>query len=242
MICSFGRFIRADDTSKNMTDLRAYRCRIAVDDIQEIPQRLAIVMGDEVVDIFVHVESSELVREAGDQLPPPPPPPIAPVIAPGEGEGRPREDVRRLAGMEGGGEGGGAADALDLDGHSDISVIRAPGSSSGDDVFRCRSLEGPRRRSRRRAVRRGRWWVTLVTVVVSVSATQGIVRVPSMAGARPEGAGGATPARPAAELPRGGVFEGATYGLWWRCIGRSVPWRCGGPLGWGGPPVVIPRG
>ncbi len=65
MICGFGRFIRADDTSKNMSDLRAYRCRIAVDDLREIPQRLAIVIGDEIVDIFVHLESSELVREGG---------------------------------------------------------------------------------------------------------------------------------------------------------------------------------
>ncbi len=65
MISGFGRFIRADDISKKMTDLRAYRCRIAVDDIREIPQCLAIVMGDEIVNIFVHLENSEQIREGG---------------------------------------------------------------------------------------------------------------------------------------------------------------------------------
>ncbi len=68
MISGFGRFIRADDTSKNMNDLRAYRCRIAVDDIREIPQRLAIVLGDEIIDIIVHLESSEQIQEEGGSL------------------------------------------------------------------------------------------------------------------------------------------------------------------------------
>ncbi len=131
MICGFGLFIRADNSSKNMTDLRAYRCRIAVDDLLEIPHRLAIVMGDEVVDISVHIESSERVREAGEDQPPlPPQPPLEP--APGGGDGR---QALGVGGVKGGGEGGGGeADAASaLGDHSGISVIRVPGGAPSDD-------------------------------------------------------------------------------------------------------------
>ncbi len=142
LVCGFGRFIRADDSSKNMTDLRAYRCRVAIDDVQEIPHRLALVMGDEVVDIFIHIESSERVRDAGDQLPPPPPPPITPVDAPGVGAVGPREDGSRIEDLEGGGEGGGAdfASAMDgfsaisaMDGFLAISAVHVPDHSPKDD-------------------------------------------------------------------------------------------------------------
>ncbi len=74
MVCGFGRFIRADETSKNLTDLRAYRCKIAVDDVREIPQRLDIVMGDESLEIFIHLESSEHIQGAGGDHQHPPPP------------------------------------------------------------------------------------------------------------------------------------------------------------------------
>ncbi len=70
MICGFGRFIRADETSKNMTDLRAFRCRIAVDGVSDIPHRLSIVLGDEAVDILVQLESFERVQEGGVDEPP----------------------------------------------------------------------------------------------------------------------------------------------------------------------------
>ncbi len=117
MVSSFERFIRADDTSKNMTDLRAYRCRIAVDDIGEIPQRLTIVLGDEVLDIAVHMESSERVRDGGGDDPPPPAP-----SGPNGGrrDSDPRESLREY-GRGGVGEGGGADDT-ELDRWSVISV------------------------------------------------------------------------------------------------------------------------
>ncbi len=133
MICGFGRFIRADDVSKSMTDMRSYRCRIAVDSIQEIPQRLAIVMGDEIVDIYVHLESWERVNgEGGDLQPPPPPPHIAPDPAAGGDGGRRRGDGRE--GSVAGGlveDGGGLVDASEGDRQSEISVNRAPGSATG---------------------------------------------------------------------------------------------------------------
>ncbi len=133
MISGFGRFIRADDASKTMTDLRAYRCRIAIEDVLEIPRRLAIVLGDEVVEISVHVESSELVRDAGEvQQPLPPQPPIA--AAPGGGDGRLAVGAPGLAGVEGGGEGGGAVDAASVAGdNSGISMFRVPGRLPRDD-------------------------------------------------------------------------------------------------------------
>ncbi len=143
MICGFGRFIRADDTSKNMTDLRAYRCKIAVDDINEIPRRLAIVIGDEVVDILVHLESSVLVRAGRDGHPPPSPPPESDNAHGGGGlRGRLRDDERGLVSDDRGGAGSGAADTTDLDRHSEISVNRAPGSTVGNDELPLPIVDG----------------------------------------------------------------------------------------------------
>ncbi len=73
MVSGFGRFVRADENSKNMTDLRTYRCRIVVDDVSEIPHRLSIILGEEVLAVHVHVESTERLRMGGDAIPPPPP-------------------------------------------------------------------------------------------------------------------------------------------------------------------------
>ncbi len=73
LIGGFGRFIRADDSSRNMTDLRAFRCRITVVSVNDIPHRLSIILGDEVVNILVHLESFERVAEGGADDPPQPP-------------------------------------------------------------------------------------------------------------------------------------------------------------------------
>ncbi len=111
MIGGFGRFFRADDTSKNMTDLRAFRCRIAVDSVNDIPHRLSIILGDEVVDILVYLESFERVTEDGEDAPqqaPQPPPPNNP-----NGErlhlGGRAGGISVVSGIEAGGEGGATA-------------------------------------------------------------------------------------------------------------------------------------
>ncbi len=74
MVSGFGRFIRADDVSKEMSDLRAYRCRIAVDKIREVPRNLSLPLGDEVFTVQVHLESWERVQVGGGDEPPVPPP------------------------------------------------------------------------------------------------------------------------------------------------------------------------
>ncbi len=108
-----------------MKDLRAYRCKIAVDDVHDIPQRLSIILGDDEADIFVHVESSEPVRvDGGDQ---PPPPPNDPVDGPAGGGGAPRALGGPPPGQKGGVGGGGGDVAADMDGQSAISVTRSPG-------------------------------------------------------------------------------------------------------------------
>ncbi len=91
MVGGFGRFLRADETTKNMIDLRVYRCWIAVDNVGEIPRRLSIVVGDEVVDISIFLESSERIR--GGNVDPPPQPPAPHPDAPNDSPRRgPRRD------------------------------------------------------------------------------------------------------------------------------------------------------
>ncbi len=128
MTSGFGRFVRADDTSTNLSDLRAYRCRIVVDDITEIPRRLAVVMGEEVIDVHVHLESYERLRQGVADQPPPP----APNGPNGGADGVNRRGRRREGGDAEVGEEGAAAGedggAVDLDGSS---VIEDLGDAAG---------------------------------------------------------------------------------------------------------------
>lgn len=47
LISGFGRFIKADDVTKAMTDFRAFRCHIALDSLSSIPQNLSVIVGEE---------------------------------------------------------------------------------------------------------------------------------------------------------------------------------------------------
>lgn len=69
----FGRFVKADDTTKAMKDLCAFRCQSSLDSLHEIPQNLSIVFGEEIFAVMVHLESWE--RLPGDNGVGPPAPP-----------------------------------------------------------------------------------------------------------------------------------------------------------------------
>lgn len=56
LVSSFGRFIKADDVTKAMTDLRAFRCQIALDSIYNIPQNLSVIVDEELYPVMVHLE------------------------------------------------------------------------------------------------------------------------------------------------------------------------------------------
>ncbi|XP_020112299.1 uncharacterized protein LOC109726877 [Ananas comosus] len=73
LVGGFGRFIKADDTTKAMTDLRAFRCQINLDSLREIPQNLSIVLGEEIFSVMVHLESWERVAAGNGGEPPAPP-------------------------------------------------------------------------------------------------------------------------------------------------------------------------
>ncbi len=135
MVGGFGRFLRADETTKSMTDLRVYRCRVAVDRVSEIPRRLSIVVGDEAVDISIFLESSKRIQGGNADPPPQPPAPLpdAPDDSPRRG---PRRDGAGDAGsiVRGDGEGtsaGGAEPAAGLLSSCSVNrrtVARASGS------------------------------------------------------------------------------------------------------------------
>ncbi len=132
MVSGFGRFIREDENSKNMIDLRAYRCRIAVDDVREIPHRLSVVLGEEIFDIHVHLESSERIRAGGDEQPPPPAPHGPNVSDRGNSlQGGRREEGRVDAG-EGGGEMVDETEVTNLDRGSELSINRGSVWIGGD--------------------------------------------------------------------------------------------------------------
>ncbi len=58
LVNCFGRFLRADDATVNMHDLAGFRCEVAVDDLSDIPESLAISLGDLVVTVSVRLEGS----------------------------------------------------------------------------------------------------------------------------------------------------------------------------------------
>nr|CAD1824259.1 unnamed protein product [Ananas comosus var. bracteatus] len=58
IVNGFGRFLKADENSLNVFDLTSFRCQIAVEDPSDIPENLAITMGDLTVPVTVVLESS----------------------------------------------------------------------------------------------------------------------------------------------------------------------------------------
>ncbi|OAY70654.1 hypothetical protein ACMD2_25377 [Ananas comosus] len=74
IVCGFGRFIKADEVTKAMTDLRAFRCQIILDTLTDIPQNLSIVLGEERYPVMVHLESWERAVDEARGDPPGPPP------------------------------------------------------------------------------------------------------------------------------------------------------------------------
>nr|CAD1842921.1 unnamed protein product [Ananas comosus var. bracteatus] len=73
LVGGFGRFVKADATTKAMTDLRAFRCQIVLDSVWDIPQNLSVVLGEESFPVMVHLESWRRVAEGGGADPPAPP-------------------------------------------------------------------------------------------------------------------------------------------------------------------------
>ncbi len=115
-----------------MTDLRAFRCRIAVDNINNIPHRLSIILGDEAVDILVHLESYDREQGGGEDAPPPttsPTPTSAsaeqPVRLASASGGEGREGRVGSSSVSSGGEAGGlggVGEVMDLDRRSEDTV------------------------------------------------------------------------------------------------------------------------
>nr|CAD1825724.1 unnamed protein product [Ananas comosus var. bracteatus] len=73
LISGFGRFIKADDETKAMTNFPAFRCQIALDSIYNIPQNLSVIIGEELFPVMVHLERWERTVEGGAAAPPAPP-------------------------------------------------------------------------------------------------------------------------------------------------------------------------
>nr|CAD1840647.1 unnamed protein product [Ananas comosus var. bracteatus] len=55
LINSFGRFIKVDDVTKAITDLRAFRCQIVLDSISN-PQNPSVIVDKELFSIMVDLE------------------------------------------------------------------------------------------------------------------------------------------------------------------------------------------
>uniref|UniRef100_A0A6V7QUJ1 DUF4283 domain-containing protein n=1 Tax=Ananas comosus var. bracteatus TaxID=296719 RepID=A0A6V7QUJ1_ANACO len=73
LVCGFRRFVKADDTTKAMTDLKAFICQITLDNLSDIPQNLSIVVGEEIFSVMVHLERERIAEDGGADPPAPPP-------------------------------------------------------------------------------------------------------------------------------------------------------------------------
>ncbi len=58
IVSGFGRFLRVDDNSVNIVDMSGFRCLVAVDDLTDIREHLAISLGDVVITVPVRIEST----------------------------------------------------------------------------------------------------------------------------------------------------------------------------------------
>lgn len=85
LVSSFGRFIKADNITKAMTDLRAFRCQITLDSIYNILQNLSVIVDEESFSVMVHLERWERVDAGRVDAPPAPP-------RDGDGNARERAD------------------------------------------------------------------------------------------------------------------------------------------------------
>nr|CAD1832665.1 unnamed protein product [Ananas comosus var. bracteatus] len=99
LVSSFGRFIKADSATKAMTDLRAFRCQIALDSINNVPENLSVIVGEELFPVRVHLERWERTDEGGAEVPPAPP----------------RDDQGGAEAQVEGGHDGGGANPVDED-------------------------------------------------------------------------------------------------------------------------------
>ncbi len=84
LVNCFGLYLRADAASANMHDLAGFRCQVGVDDLADVPESLAISLGEIVVTVPVRLERSSPFegddrgtpfvggdhREGGDQTDP----------------------------------------------------------------------------------------------------------------------------------------------------------------------------
>ncbi len=58
VVNGFGRFLRADDCSRNLLDINFYKCQVAVEDPADVPKNLYLTMGDLLVHIPVVLVST----------------------------------------------------------------------------------------------------------------------------------------------------------------------------------------
>nr|CAD1830281.1 unnamed protein product [Ananas comosus var. bracteatus] len=97
IVGGFGRFVKADATTRATTDLRAFRCQIVLDSVFDVPQNLSIVLGEVLYSVMVHLESWERIEDVADGDPP-----ISPQNGSEEGEMDEDEiDINNHSGGEG---------------------------------------------------------------------------------------------------------------------------------------------
>nr|CAD1835019.1 unnamed protein product [Ananas comosus var. bracteatus] len=65
LVSGFNRFIKADETTKEMTDLRAFCCQISSTPFETFLKNISIVLGEELFPVMVHLESWERKRMSG---------------------------------------------------------------------------------------------------------------------------------------------------------------------------------
>ncbi len=58
IVNGFERYLRADEASASIHDLSGFCCQVGDDDIADIPETLAITLGDVTVSVTVHLEST----------------------------------------------------------------------------------------------------------------------------------------------------------------------------------------
>ncbi len=51
VVNDFGRYLRADDSSRDLLDINFYKCKVAVEDPADVPENLYLTMGD----LLVHI-------------------------------------------------------------------------------------------------------------------------------------------------------------------------------------------
>ncbi len=58
IVNGFGRFLRSDDSSRNLLNFNFFQCQVAVEDAADVPENIFLTLGEVIVSVRVVLVST----------------------------------------------------------------------------------------------------------------------------------------------------------------------------------------